>query len=157
MRIQPLYLARALTSLSSLAGASAPEPVRRGEPIGTSPRVALSEVLAHPQDHSSNPIITEGVIQKVCQNKGCWMELAPKAGEAGMRVTFKGYSFFVPTDSQGRQATVEGKISVQKLSPADVDHLMGEGVKLIKNADGSANEVSFEAAGVELRGATPAG
>jgi Domain of unknown function (DUF4920) len=157
MRMQPIYLALALTTLSSLAGASASEPIRRGEPIGASPKVALSEVLAQPQDHTASPIVTEGVIQKVCQKKGCWMELAPKAGEAGMRVTFKGYSFFVPTDSEGRQATVEGKISVQKLSPADVEHLMGEGVKLIKNADGSANEVSFEAAGVELRAGTPAG
>lgn len=155
MRMQPIYLALALTTVSSLAGAA--EPVRRGEPIGKSPRVALSEVLAHPQDHTASPIVTQGVIQKVCQNKGCWMELAPKAGEAGMRVTFKGYSFFVPTDSEGREATVEGKISVKKLSPSDVKHLMGEGVKLTKNPDGSADEISFEAAGVELRPATTAG
>lgn len=156
MRIQPIYLAFALASLSSFAGASSPEPLRRGEPIGTSPKVALSEVLAHPQDHTASPIVTEGVIRKVCPNKGCWMELAPKAGEAGVRVTFKGYSFFVPTDSEGRQATVEGKISVQKLSPARVEHLESEGLKLNKNADGSADEISFEAAGVELKAGTPA-
>lgn len=79
------------------------------------------------------------------------MELAPAAGKPGVRVTFKDYAFFVPLDSKGMKARAEGVATVKTLSKKDADHLEGEGAKLTRNADGTANEVSFVANGVELR------
>ena len=68
-----------------------------------------------------------------------------------MRVTFKDYGFFVPTDSKGMQARAQGVTKVRTLSKEEADHLEGEGAKLNRNADGTANEVTFIASGVELR------
>ena len=80
------------------------------------------------------------------------MQIAPEAGKPGMRVTFKDYGFFVPTDSKGMKARAEGVVEVKTLTKAQADHLEHEdGAKLTRNADGTAREVAFVASGVELR------
>jgi hypothetical protein len=126
--------------------------VKRGASIAPDAKVVpLTTVLEKPADYAKNPVVVEGVILKACSNKGCWMELAPEAGKTGVRVTFKDYGFFVPLDSKGMKARAEGVTKVKTLSKKEVDHLVGEGAKLTRNEDGTANEVSFVAAGVELR------
>ena len=55
-------------------------------------------------------------MRKACEKKGCWMELAADAKGPGVRVTFKDYGFFVPLDSAGRTAKVEGVVKVAELS-----------------------------------------
>ncbi|HVS30778.1 MAG TPA: DUF4920 domain-containing protein [Thermoanaerobaculia bacterium] len=133
---------------ASLAG----EIIKRGMAIDPNTRVVpLEDVLQKPDAYMEAPVVVDGVITKACSNKGCWMQLAPEAGQDGVRVTFKDYGFFVPIDSKGVQARAEGVASLKKLSKKDADHLEGEGAKLSRNADGTANEVSFVASGVELR------
>jgi len=72
-------------------------------------------------------------------------------GAASCRVTFKDYGFFVPTDSAGAQAKVQGSLTVDTVPAERVAHLEGEGAKFAdKNPDGSANELRLVATGVEL-------
>ena len=132
--------------------ASADQVIKRGAAIPSGTKaVPIAEVIAKPAEFAKNPVVVEGVIAKACTNKGCWMELAPAAGKPGVRVTFKDYAFFIPLDSKGMKAKAEGVATVKTLSKKDADHLEGEGAKLTRNADGTANEVSFLANGVELR------
>ncbi len=128
------------------------EVVKRGQPLGSSPAVQLADVLKEPQKFADKPVMVEGVIDRVCTRKGCWMELAPKAdaGES-VRVTFKDYGFFVPLNSQGMKARAEGQFAVKVLSKEKADHYAEEGARLRRNADGSADEISFVASGLELR------
>ena len=137
--------------LTVAALASASETVKRGAAVSKdSPKVALSEVLANPEKYTKDPVIVEGSIEAACSNKGCWMQLAPAADQAGVRVTFKDYGFFIPLDAKGMQARAEGVAKVKTLSKKDADHLIAEGAKLKRNEDGTATEVSFVASGVEL-------
>jgi 3-oxoacyl-(acyl-carrier-protein) synthase len=76
------------------------------------------------------------------------MELAPSEGGAGMRVTFKDYGFFVPTDSAGAKARVQGTLKVAELSAAQAEHLRAEGGSM---SAGAQREVRLVATGVELR------
>jgi hypothetical protein len=125
--------------------------IKRGENLSISPLVSISALLKDPKQYEGKTVIVEGVAERVCAKKGCWMELVPKSGEPGMRVTFKNYGFFVPTDSKGMKVKAEGQISVKVLSKDDADHLAGEGARLKRNPDGTANEISFVATGVELQ------
>lgn len=139
-----------LVALTALAGGD--EVVRRGAAIAAKSRVVpLEKVLASPGDYARSPVVVEGVISQACSNKGCWIELASTAGKPGMRVTFKNYGFFVPLDSKGMLARAEGVTKVKTLSKKEADHLAGEGASLKRNADGTANEISFVASGIELR------
>lgn len=127
------------------------DPIRRGEAIGSSPLVSFADVLKEPQKYAGKQVTVEGVVERVCQAQGCWMELAPEKGAAGVRVTFKEHKFFVPFKSSGYRARAEGEFSVNVLSKADADHYEAEGAKIKRNDDGTANEITFLATGVELR------
>ena len=125
--------------------------VKRGAALGDSPRVDLADALRSVSSWAGRTVTVEGTVNRVCQMKGCWMELAPAGADRGVRVTFKDYAFFVPTDSRGAAARLEGEFERNTFSKADADHLIAEGVALTRNPDGTATEVSFVAQAVELR------
>ena len=130
--------------------------VRRGAEIGDSPSVDLKTALAAPEAHLDRSLIVEGKVDKVCQVKGCWLELMPSGEARGVRVTFENYGFFVPKDSMGWKARLEGQFVHEELSKREVDHLVGEGATLDKQPDGTAAQVSFVARAVELHPPTKA-
>ncbi|MYK45279.1 MAG: DUF4920 domain-containing protein [Gammaproteobacteria bacterium] len=129
----------------------ADDTVRRGAELGNSPTVDLKRVLAAPEVHLGRAVIVEGKVDKVCQTKGCWLELIPADESRGVRVTFEDYGFFVPKDSKGWMARLEGRFVREQLSKREVDHLLGEGATLARQPDGTAAQVSFVARAVELR------
>src|ERR1051325_2327615 len=141
-----------LVALSLAATAFAADVMKRGEPISKDAKATpLADVLASPDKYSKDAVLVEGVIENVCQMKGCWMQLTPEAGKAGIRVTFKDYGFFVPTDSKGMKGRAEGMVTVKTLSKKESDHREHEdGATLKRNADRPATEVACVASGVEL-------
>ena len=58
-------------------------------------------------------------IKEVCTNKGCWVSMDLPNGES-MRVTFKDYGFFLPTNSQGYPIIIKG---VANMVETDVETL----------------------------------
>ena len=126
--------------------------ILRGDPIGAeTQRVSFADALKEPQKFDGKKVVIEGVVRRVCQAEGCWMEIGPKAeGEESVRVTFD-HKFAVPKDSSAMNFRAEGTLKVKTLSKETVDHLVKEdGAKIKTNPDGTANEVTFLATGVEL-------
>jgi hypothetical protein len=107
--------------------------------------------LKEPAKYADRVVVVEGVVERVCQKQGCWMELAPEKGARGVRVAMKDHAFFVPFNSAGLRARAEGTFEVKTLTREDADHYEKEGARLTRNPDGTATEVSFTASGVELR------
>jgi hypothetical protein len=125
--------------------------IKRGVALGTeSPAVAFADVLKEPAKYAGKRVLIEGVVERVCQAEGCWMQIAPESGATGIRVTFKDHSFFVPKDSKSMKFKAEGEFSVNVLSKEQVDHLVGDGAAIKRKGDGTADEVRFVATGVEL-------
>lgn len=91
-----------------------------------------------------------GIIQEVCTKKGCWFTMALPNGSS-MRVTFKDYGFFIPTNSQGFPITLEG---VATLSETDVETLrhfaedQGKSKEEVAAIVAPKKEITFEATGV---------
>jgi uncharacterized protein DUF4920 len=136
----------ALVIAIAFSAFAADEVVKRGVAIPPDAKsVPIADVVAKPDAYAKQPVVVDGVVSSVCTNMGCWMQLD------NIRVTFKDYGFFVPTDSKGMQVRAFGVAKVRKISKDEADHLEGEGAKLDRNADGTANEVAFVASGVELR------
>ena len=94
-----------------------------GQPLEGLPAASLSELLARPE--AGKVVRLEGTVEKVCQNKGCWLAL--KQGEDSVHVTFAGYAFFVPKDCAGRPVALEGVVRVRDPRPDEVEHLKHEG------------------------------
>jgi hypothetical protein len=127
---------------------------RYGAPLRPEQPTELAAVLREPDSYQGKTVTVKGEVRRACTRKGCWMELAqaldPKL--PGCRVTFKDYSFFVPTDSAGARATVQGVVEVQTIKAGHVRHLEEEGATFAsKLPDGSAKETQIVAYGVELQ------
>jgi hypothetical protein len=130
---------------SSSKPAAPKELVARGEKLKGLAPVALAAVLAKPDDYAGKTLAVEGTVRRACTKKGCWMELASASDGPAVRVTFKDYGFFVPLDSAGRSARVEGLVKLSELTQAQAAHLTAEGATTV-----AAREVQLVATGVEL-------
>jgi hypothetical protein len=74
-----------------------------------------------------------------------------KSGEASVRVTFKDYGFFVPKDSAGATAVLEGVFKVKTVPEATARHYAQETPGGKPDAiKGDQQELSLVASGVEL-------
>ena len=109
------------------------------------PVIPLAEVAADPTRYDGRQIRTEGEIQRVCQKKGCWLELADASGARAF-VPMAGHAFAVPMDSMGNEALVEGTVRRRERSRAEVEHLKDDG------AGDTIPVVSIEANAVVIRG-----
>lgn len=127
--------------------------LKRGAPLGDSQKASLAKVLAAPEKYAGKMVRVEGLIVRSCKMEGCWAELAPNKDSKSVRVKMKDHAFFIPLESAGSFARAEGTFMVKTLSKSEVDHMIADdGAKFDdRKPDGSVTEVSFEAAGIELK------
>jgi uncharacterized protein DUF4920 len=135
-----LFLAAAVAALATAAAADAPRTF--GKPLAGLKAVPLADVLAKPEN--GRTVRLEGTIERVCENKGCWLEFKQEANS--VHVTFENYGFFVPKDSIGKPVVLEGKVIVKDPDADRVAHVQSEGA-----GAAAAAKVSIEATGVEIR------
>jgi len=130
--------------------------LKRGAAIGNSKKVSLNKILKNPAKYAGKTVLVEGVVVRSCKSEGCWAEVAENKDSKSVRVKMKDHSFFIPLQSAGSLARVEGVVAVKTLSKKEVDHLIkDDGAKFENiNADGTVTEVSFDATGFELKKAT---
>ena len=124
-----------------------------GSAITPGHEVALANVLAEPRKFEGQTVTVSGEVRRVCKKMGCWMELSTEKSDTapGCRVFFGAHQFFVPKDSDGSQARVQGQVQVNQVQADFVQHLEQEGARFkTKNSDGTADEVRLVATGVEL-------
>lgn len=136
------------------AATSESDVVVRGAKLSGAQTVALAELMKNPAQYAGKTVaISDATVRRACEKKGCWMELASAQADKGpgVRVTFKDYAFFVPLDSAGRKAKVEGTVKLASLSEETAKHYESEGATVPRGADGKPSEIQLEATGVELR------
>ncbi len=95
----------------------------------------------------------EGVIESVCQKKGCWTEVALSDSET-VHVTFKDYAFFVPKDASGKNIVMEGIVKYDTTDVAMLKHLAsdaGEPQSEIDKITEPEFDMTFEASGVIIK------
>ena len=128
--------------------------IKRGAPLPPKAPVTAVEVSAAPERFGSDTIVIEGMVEKVCQEMGCWLQLAGSPGKPGVRISTHAQNFFVPFSAAGMRARAVGVVKVAQLTKDQADHMVTEGITLVRAADGSAVEIRFLATGVELRPAS---
>lgn len=116
--------------------------------------VSTDELLAMLEDKDSVQVTVEGDIMGVCQKKGCWLEMKLN-DEQNMTVRFKDYEFFVPMNSTGKKAVIEG---IAKVEVQDVNWLKhkasdaGKSQEEIDLITEPITSVTFMATGVIIKG-----
>ena len=92
-----------------------------GAPLDENARAtSLEALLDSPGDFVDTAVKVDARISQVCQKKGCFM--IATAGDRAVRISFKDYSFFVPTDTGGKTVTVTGTFIERELSEKQAAH-----------------------------------
>lgn len=102
------------------------------------------------EEEGSAEAIIQGEIKEVCTSKGCWLSMDLPNGES-MRVTFKDYGFFVPTNSQGFPIILKGVGTRVETDVETMRHYAEDQGKSQEEIDAITepkSEITFEAVGV---------
>ncbi len=92
-----------------------------GAPIQELPTlVSLADILNEPDKYTRTSFGLEAKVAKVCQKKGCF--LIAMQGQETIRIAFKDYGFFVPTNITDRTVTLIGKLTRHEVSPKQAEH-----------------------------------
>ena len=81
----------------------------------------FQEAVAGLQPKDTLDIKFKSITTDVCVKKGCWMKLE-NPGSEDLRVRFKDYGFFVPTDLGKQEVIVSGKAYLTETSVDDLRH-----------------------------------
>lgn len=84
------------------------------------PLVSLAELKSTPDTYLAKPFRLEARVAKVCQKKGCFF--IAQQGEHVIRVAFRDYGFFIPTDSHGKTMMLSGELIARQMSKAQAEH-----------------------------------
>jgi len=84
------------------------------------PKVTLNDLVSNSASYVGKGFQVETKVAKVCQKKGCFF--IAQQGEDVMRVAFKDYGFFVPTDSAGKTVTLAGELIKKEMTAEQVAH-----------------------------------
>lgn len=102
-----------------------------GEKVETGKARPISKGMPRIQDLKNQKQAQESVVKAkvlaVCPKKGCWMQVEGKEGP--LRVTFKDYGFFVPTELIGREVALKGEFTTHTESVAEQKHLLEDARK----------------------------
>jgi hypothetical protein len=83
--------------------------------------ISLSTLVENHADYAGRSVAVETRVSQVCRKKGCFF--IAQDGDTTVRVAFKDYSFFVPTDISGRRVTLVGALKRVELSEEQAAHL----------------------------------
>jgi len=128
-----------------------PEITVYGDSISADGALEPDAFMAEMKGKDSLAIKVKAPINKTCRMKGCWMTLDMGNGEE-MRVRFKDYGFFVPTEGvDGKTAVVDGFAFIDTLNVDYLKHLAedeGKSEEEIAAITEPEISVNFEAHGV---------
>ncbi|HIE72570.1 MAG TPA: DUF4920 domain-containing protein [Planctomycetes bacterium] len=101
-----------------------------GITVGETP-ISLAAALKNADKLTGKTIRVQATITGVCQTKGCWMNLGKpdEKGNPPLFVKFKDYGFFMPKDSSGRTAIVEGTMTLKQETVAETKHYLEDAGK----------------------------
>jgi hypothetical protein len=95
-----------------------------GDSITTENAISGEELLKqykNIQEGDTLDIKFSGVIQKVCQKKGCWMNVRLSEEDEAF-IKFKDYGFFMPLNAAESEAIVNGKAFVSVVPVEELQH-----------------------------------
>jgi len=133
--------------------------VRLSEPVATDavsetfgaaldeslPSVRLSVLAGAPHEWLGKPVRVDARVSRVCRKKGCFF--IAKEGATALRVSFKDYAFFVPTDAGGKTVTLAGELVRVDRSAGQAAHLADD----LGTADAVAAGPAYEIVATSVR------
>lgn len=84
----------------------------------------VAEAQAISSSSAEGDAIVKATVAEVCPKKGCWMNVNGTKSNEPVRVTFKDYGFFVPTELSGKEVALQGRYVKHIESVEEQRHLL---------------------------------
>jgi len=110
--------------------------------------ISLTSLVASTNELESDQVLVKTSIAEVCEKKGCFF--IAQEGEQSVRITFKDYGFFIPTDSKGKEVTIAGVFTKKVLSEEKAKHYAEDAGKESSDIIGDQVEYSIVASSIIL-------
>lgn len=88
------------------------------------PKLSMQDLVTDSTSYLAKPFQVEARIAKVCQKKGCFF--IAQQEQHILRVSFRDYSFFIPTDSSGKTVILAGELIQKEISPKQAAHFKAD-------------------------------
>jgi hypothetical protein len=88
------------------------------------PRLNMQDLVIDSSVHLAKPFQVEARIAKVCQKKGCFF--IAQQDQHILRVSFRDYGFFIPTDSSGKTVILAGELIQKEMSLEEAAHFKAD-------------------------------
>jgi len=88
------------------------------------PKLTMASLVNDAPLHIAKTFQVEARIAKVCQKKGCFF--IAQQEQHILRVSFRDYGFFIPTDSSGKKVTLAGELIQKEVSPKQAAHFKAD-------------------------------
>ncbi len=88
-----------------------------GEKFKIKNAIDLNALVGQMASSDSLNVQLKGVVESVCQKKGCWMNVTTEEGKE-IFVQFKDYGFFMPLDLMGNEVIMNGH-AYKDVTPVD--------------------------------------
>lgn len=98
----------------------------------------------------TGPYKVDATIEKACKSKGCWFTLTGEGVTTPVRVKMKDYGFFVPRNSDGARAIVEGTLSMREMPVDEAKHYAQDEGKTGDDITAPQKTYEFTATAVEV-------
>ena len=95
----------------------------------------VDKLIDNKNDYINSIVKVEGVIEKVCPMRGCWLQVVGESDYNKIRIKVKDGDIVFPLSSKGRKVVAEGQFSVLTLNEKQAKnwkkHLAAEkGIKI---------------------------
>ncbi len=101
---------------------SPPSPSANGEYGDV--KFSASEAKSIAETIAEGDAVIKTTVAEVCPKKGCWMNVSGAKSKEVVRVTFKDYGFFVPTELKGKEVALKGRFVKHTESVEEQKHLL---------------------------------
>lgn len=112
--------------------------------------VNLKNLITDSDKFDGDTISTEGTIKQVCKKKGCFFILVNEAATEQARISFKDYSFFIPTNTAGSRVKLNGTFDVKTITEEDAKHYAEDAGEDPDAINGPQKEYSLTATSVMI-------
>ena len=98
----------AVLILGTGTAAAREEGTKYGEGVSLATATPINELLAHPDAYVGQKVRVDGVVEAVCAEMGCWIELRDPQGGKGLRFKVEDGVIVFPASIHGKHAVAEG-------------------------------------------------
>jgi hypothetical protein len=120
-RLGPALMFAVLLSAGG-AAMTAQEGKTYGKGVNLERAVPVATLLQSPVAHVGKAVRVDGVVTRVCESMGCWLEIADAADGRGVRFKAKDGVIVFPKDASGRKVSAQGVFEEIATSPVREAH-----------------------------------